>query len=337
MIAFVSRSFSDLGKTRSERNTREKATEKPGYRNRSRLFSLLNRTQANVVHRCFVGLRLLSYEDLCRQAIGKSDPEWPLPPQSRAEEQKHRASVEKAFCCLSPYFALSIAAKAATLRSQEGQPVAVNGIGLSRRHAEMCGHGRQIVGVMIHVMAAAGLGGAAMTAPVVGNHPETVAEEKHHLPCDNLAAPNQAPKGCRSTRPESSELLKPASAIGCHSASSSWMASWFEKLKKQRMQSRSKDRSKASIGPSEGSNRIAPRISAGCSFLQATNRRNMCRTESGSFSCWSTARLRCSGDTGSHGLTSLKPPCGEKEDQGIGVRHPSRPLKSGQNSMPKGS
>ena len=105
-------------------------------------------------------------------------------PSHRAEEQKHRASVEKAFCCLSPYFALSIAAKAATLRSQEGQPVAVNGIGLSRRHAEMCGHGRQIVGVMIHVMAAAGLGGAAMTAPVVGNHPETVAEEKHHLPCD---------------------------------------------------------------------------------------------------------------------------------------------------------
>ena len=45
----------------------------------------------------------------------------------------------------------------------------------------MCGQGRQIVGVMIHVMAAAGLGGAAMTAPVVGNHPETVAEEKHHL------------------------------------------------------------------------------------------------------------------------------------------------------------
>ena len=70
----------------------------------------------------------------------------------RAEEQKHRGSVEKAFCCLSPYFALSIAAKAATLRFQEGQPVAVNGIGLSRRHAEKCGHGRQIVGAMIHVM-----------------------------------------------------------------------------------------------------------------------------------------------------------------------------------------
>ncbi len=88
MIAFVSRSFSDLGKTRSERNTREKATEKPGYRNRSRLFSLLNRTQASVVHRCFVGLRLLSYEDLCRQAIGKSDPEWPLPPQSPRRRAK---------------------------------------------------------------------------------------------------------------------------------------------------------------------------------------------------------------------------------------------------------
>jgi hypothetical protein len=85
---------------------------------------------------------LLSYEDLCRQAIGKSDPEWPLPPGHRTEEQKDRASVEKAFCCLSPYFALSVAAKAATLRFQEGQQVGVNGIGLGRRHAEMCGHGQ---------------------------------------------------------------------------------------------------------------------------------------------------------------------------------------------------
>ena len=45
----------------------------------------------------------------------------------------------------------------------------------------MCGQRRQVVGVMIHVMAAAGLGGAAMAAPVVGDDPETVAEEKHHL------------------------------------------------------------------------------------------------------------------------------------------------------------
>ena len=70
------------GRQEGERSHAREGTEKPGYRNRSRLFSLLNRTQASVVYRCFVGLRLLSYEDLCRQAIGKSDPEWPLPPQS---------------------------------------------------------------------------------------------------------------------------------------------------------------------------------------------------------------------------------------------------------------
>jgi hypothetical protein len=33
-------------------------------------------------------------------------------PSHRTEEQKDRASVEKGFCCLSPYFALSVAVKA---------------------------------------------------------------------------------------------------------------------------------------------------------------------------------------------------------------------------------
>ena len=45
----------------------------------------------------------------------------------------------------------------------------------------MCGQRRQIVGVMIHVMAAACLGGATMAAPVVGDHAETLAEEEQHL------------------------------------------------------------------------------------------------------------------------------------------------------------
>ena len=76
------------GRQEGERSHAREGTEKPGYRNRSRLFSLLNRTQASVVYRCFVGLRLLSYEDLCRQAIGKSDPEWPPPPQSRHRRAK---------------------------------------------------------------------------------------------------------------------------------------------------------------------------------------------------------------------------------------------------------
>ena len=34
---------------------------------------------------------------------------------------------------------------------------------------------------MIHVMAAAGLGGVAMAAPVVGDHAEALAEEEQHL------------------------------------------------------------------------------------------------------------------------------------------------------------
>jgi hypothetical protein len=35
---------------------------------------------------------------------------------------------------------------------------------------EMVGQPRQVVGVMIHIMAAAGLGGAPIAAPVVGDH-----------------------------------------------------------------------------------------------------------------------------------------------------------------------
>jgi len=46
---------------------------------------------------------------------------------------------------------------------------------------EMCGQCREVVGVMIHVMAAVGLGGAAMAAPVVGDHAEALAEEEQHL------------------------------------------------------------------------------------------------------------------------------------------------------------
>src|SRR6266481_2252787 len=46
---------------------------------------------------------------------------------------------------------------------------------------EMCGQRRQVVSVMIHVMSAAGLGGAAVAAPVVGDHAEALAEEEQHL------------------------------------------------------------------------------------------------------------------------------------------------------------
>jgi hypothetical protein len=43
---------------------------------------------------------------------------------------------------------------------------------------EMFGQPRQVVGVMIHIMAAVGLGGAPMGAPVVGDHAEALAEEE---------------------------------------------------------------------------------------------------------------------------------------------------------------
>src|SRR5690349_18697628 len=46
---------------------------------------------------------------------------------------------------------------------------------------EMCGQRRQVVSVMIHIMSAAGLGGAPVAAPVVGDHPEALADEEQHL------------------------------------------------------------------------------------------------------------------------------------------------------------
>src|ERR1700674_631569 len=46
---------------------------------------------------------------------------------------------------------------------------------------EMCGQRRQVVGVIIHVMAITGLGGAAMAAPVVGYDAIALFEEEQHL------------------------------------------------------------------------------------------------------------------------------------------------------------
>jgi hypothetical protein len=45
----------------------------------------------------------------------------------------------------------------------------------------VCGHRREVVGVVIHVMAAAGLRGAAMAAPVMGYDAIAVLEEEQHL------------------------------------------------------------------------------------------------------------------------------------------------------------
>src|SRR5438552_227861 len=46
---------------------------------------------------------------------------------------------------------------------------------------EMFGQRRQVVGIMIHVMAVARLGGAAMTATVVGDDAIAFANEEKHL------------------------------------------------------------------------------------------------------------------------------------------------------------
>src|SRR5437870_521726 len=46
---------------------------------------------------------------------------------------------------------------------------------------EMIGHGLQIVGIVVHVMSAAGLSRATMSTPISCNDAETFAEEKKHL------------------------------------------------------------------------------------------------------------------------------------------------------------
>ena len=58
-----------------------------------------------------------------------------------------------------------------------GRVADVNGV----VEIEMCGHRGQVVGVVVHVVAIAGLGGAAVPTPVVGDHPVAVAEEEQHL------------------------------------------------------------------------------------------------------------------------------------------------------------
>src|ERR1700678_720080 len=46
---------------------------------------------------------------------------------------------------------------------------------------EMRGQGRQVVGIVIHVVAVAGLGGAAMATAVMGDDAIAVVEEEQHL------------------------------------------------------------------------------------------------------------------------------------------------------------
>src|SRR5437773_3407744 len=45
----------------------------------------------------------------------------------------------------------------------------------------MCGQRRQVVGIVIHVMAVAGLAGPAVAAPVMGDDAIALFEEEEHL------------------------------------------------------------------------------------------------------------------------------------------------------------
>src|SRR5580658_10773541 len=46
---------------------------------------------------------------------------------------------------------------------------------------EMCGQRRQVVGIMIHVMAVPGLAGTSVSPPVVSNHTVAALAEEQHL------------------------------------------------------------------------------------------------------------------------------------------------------------
>jgi hypothetical protein len=46
---------------------------------------------------------------------------------------------------------------------------------------EMCGQRRQVVGIVIHVMAVPALAGAPVSPPVVSNHTIATLAEKQHL------------------------------------------------------------------------------------------------------------------------------------------------------------
>ena len=46
---------------------------------------------------------------------------------------------------------------------------------------EMGGHRGQVVGIVVHVVAVAGLGGPSVPAPVMGDDPVAVLQEEQHL------------------------------------------------------------------------------------------------------------------------------------------------------------
>ena len=79
---------------------------------------------------------------------------------------------------------------------------------------EVFGQRSQVVGVVVHVMAVAGLGGSAVAAPVVSDHPVAVLQEKQHLrvPVISCQRPTKAEHDGLACAPVLVENLR---AIGC--------------------------------------------------------------------------------------------------------------------------
>ena len=46
---------------------------------------------------------------------------------------------------------------------------------------EMCGQRREIVSIVVHIVAAASLGRAAMSTAIMGDHAKIVGKEEQHL------------------------------------------------------------------------------------------------------------------------------------------------------------
>ena len=80
-----------------------------------------------------------------------------------------------------------------------------------------------------------------------------------------------------------------------------------------------------------------PSRSAACCRRNASSVRVNARVDDESRSCASTASARCAASRGNHGVPRVNPAWGAAASQGIGVRHPSRPLLRGQCALPNGS
>jgi hypothetical protein len=73
---------------------------------------------------------------------------------------------------------------ALTVAAEEARDLAATR-GMANMHGvvqvEVLGQLGQVVSVMIHVVAVAGLRGAAMSTPIMGDHSKTVLQEEKHL------------------------------------------------------------------------------------------------------------------------------------------------------------